>query len=73
MPATSAQVQSPLALNLAAGTYALVFGGGLFGSTGSGGAPENDTDIGTPSYFFLSSGPTQWLNNGFSDARMFLI
>jgi hypothetical protein len=49
-PAPSAEVFGNLTLPLDPGWYALVFGSGLFGTTGAGGAPLNNLDIGTPSY-----------------------
>jgi len=62
----SAVVQAPLVLNLAAGTYGLLFGSGLLGaSSGFGntaGATSNNTDIGSPSYFARGSG--SYFNGG---------
>ncbi len=54
-PTFSAVVTIPFSASLPAGTYAVVFGSGEFGATGSGAAPVNGTDIGTPSYFFRNS------------------
>lgn len=74
LPATSPsdEVAANLSVSLTAGNwYALVFGSGLFGATGSGAMPLNDTAIGTPSYFFKSTSTT-WNNGGFSNARFFL-
>jgi hypothetical protein len=72
---TSSEIQAPLAINLLAGVYALIFGAGPFGTTGSGASPQNDTDILSPSYYFGSGGPpvNQWNSGGFSRVRMFLI
>lgn len=50
--------------------YALVFGSGLFGATGSGFAATNNTEIGTPSYFFIQAGT--YFNGGQSDTRFFV-
>jgi len=49
-PETSSEVFGDLAIILDPGWYALVFGSGLFGTTGSGGAVLNNPDIGSPSY-----------------------
>jgi hypothetical protein len=49
-PTASAEVHGNLSLALDPGWYALVFGSGLFGATGSGVALRNGTDIGAPSY-----------------------
>jgi hypothetical protein len=49
-PETSAEVSGGLSLSLSPGWYALVFGSGLFGANGDGAAPQNNTDIGDPSY-----------------------
>ena len=48
-PGCSNEVSAPLSLELEPGTYALVFGSGLFGATGAAFAPTgSDSDIGTP-------------------------
>jgi hypothetical protein len=49
-PGSSAEVLGGLSLSLDPGWYALVFGSGLFGATGSGGALGNNPDIGDPNY-----------------------
>jgi hypothetical protein len=51
-------VSSPLVQQLEPGWYALVFGSGLFGATGSGFMPGNNPEIGVPSYIHS-------VNNGF--------
>lgn len=56
-PNPSAEVFGDLELNLSPGWYALVFGSGLFGATGSGGALLNNSDIGSPSYIGHQPGP----------------
>ena len=52
------------------GWYALVYGSGLFGATGSAEVPGNDTDIGTPSYFFRDGGGNYL--NGTDGVRYFV-
>jgi hypothetical protein len=49
-PSPSAEVTSTLTGSLAPGWYAIVFGSGLFGATGVGGAARNNTDVNGPSY-----------------------
>lgn len=49
-PDPSAEVSGDLALSLDPGWYALVFGSGLFGTNGQGGAVRNGMDIGSPTY-----------------------
>lgn len=49
-PSSSAEVFGDLSLSLDPGWYALVFGSGLFGANGSGGAVRNGMDFGDPSY-----------------------
>jgi hypothetical protein len=63
-PMTSTEVFGDFELSLTPGWYALVFGSGLFGATGQGGAPANNPDIGSPSYIGHQDGPG-WFN--FSD------
>ena len=60
-PAPSAEVFGDIALSLDAGWYSLVFGSGLFGTNAVGGAPQNNTDIGDPSYISFQAG-TGWFN-----------
>jgi uncharacterized protein (TIGR03382 family) len=55
-------------IELPAGFYALIFRSGLYGATGTGSMPRNDTDLGTPSYFFGT--PTFWLDGAPTNARM---
>jgi hypothetical protein len=56
-PDPSAEVFGNLELHLDPGWYALVFGSGLFGAAGLGGALLNNPDIGAPSYIaFLPNG-----------------
>jgi hypothetical protein len=70
-PAASNDVSGSISLTLTPGIYSLVFGSGLFGATGSGLAPSNNTDIGSPSYFFRNLAPI-YLNGGFSRTRFFV-
>ena len=55
-PNPSAEVFADLNLQLDAGWYALVFGSGLFGVTGEGGALLNNPDIDAPSYIAHQTG-----------------
>jgi hypothetical protein len=58
-------------VNLTAGSYyALVFGSGVFGATGSGAASANNTDIGSPSFFNTST--TTGYTNGDDHLRFFV-
>lgn len=49
-PEPSNEIFGAVAKPLPAGWYAVVFGSGLFGATGSGGAMNNGADIGSPGY-----------------------
>lgn len=60
-PVPSDEVYGNLSLSLDPGWYAIVFGSGLFGATGSGGAPQNNTDIGNPTYIGRQPG-SGWLS-----------
>jgi hypothetical protein len=62
-PVSSAEVLGSLEVSLDPGWYALVFGAGLFGTSGDGAAPVNNPDIGTPSYIAYQPGSvTGWSN-----------
>ena len=50
-PFPSDDVLIPLSVVLSPGSYALVFGSNAFGATGGGGMPEDNSPIGTPSFF----------------------
>jgi hypothetical protein len=64
-PGPSAEVFSEIHLSLDPGWYALVFGSGLFGASGSGGALANNPDIGNPSYIaFQPLSGIPWLDLG---------
>ena len=60
-PVPSAEVFGNLEIQLDPGWYALVFGSGLFGTSGDGAALRNNPDIGDPSY--IGYGPNlNWFN-----------
>ena len=60
-PVPSDEVFGDLSLTLDPGWYALVFGSGLFGTSGDGAAPLNNPDIGDPVYIGYQFG-SGWLN-----------
>ncbi len=60
-PELSDEVFGDLVRSLDPGWYALVFGSGLFGATGSGVAVRNGTDIDDPAYIAFQPG-TDWFN-----------
>jgi hypothetical protein len=60
-PNPSEEVFGDLDLHLDSGWYALVFGSGLFGTSGSGGAVRNGEDIGNPQYIAFDPN-LQWFN-----------
>jgi hypothetical protein len=61
-PEVSSEVFGELSVNLQPGWHAVVFGSGLFGATGRGGAVRNGVDNGSQSYFGWQSGGTGWFN-----------
>ncbi len=62
-PNPSSEVFGNLNLSLDAGWYALVFGSGLFGTSGDGAAPMNNPDIGSPAYIAFQPGSAfGWVN-----------
>ena len=63
----SSHFLTPVSVTLPAGDYALIFGSGLFGATGSGVMPNVDTDLPGASYFFWDA--VNWRNGGFSSNR----
>jgi hypothetical protein len=65
----SSDYRTPLSVTLAPGTYALVFGSGLFGATGMGVMAENNTDLSGASYFWWDGSRSSWYDGGFSNAR----
>ena len=62
----SSDITTPLSVTLAPGNYALIFGAGLFGATGSGIMPNNNFDLPGASYFIWgmlnADEPTVWYN-----------
>jgi hypothetical protein len=66
----SAEAFGPLSMPLGPGWYALVFGGGLFGTSGSGAAVRNGLDIDLPTYIGWHPND-EWrdLSNFFSNHR----
>lgn len=75
-PTPSAEVFGDLTLSLDPGWYALVFGSGLFGTNGSGGAVRNGMDIEDPSYIAFDPN-LDWFDLDIfqtpSDNRRFLV
>jgi hypothetical protein len=59
-PHPSDEVYGDLQVQLDPGWFALVFGSGLFGASGSGAAVLNNPDIGSPSYIAYQTG-SGWL------------
>jgi hypothetical protein len=74
VPAHSAEVSANIGpITLAPGFYALIFGAGRFGATGVGAAPNDNTDIGSPSYFFWNPALNPgYIAGRFSGTRFFL-
>lgn len=69
-PATSQDVVVPLSVTLNAGTYALIFGSGLFGATGNGAMPTNNTDVVGATYFYWDGvDHFAWFLDTFSNTR----
>ncbi|NOZ38879.1 MAG: hypothetical protein GXP24_01465 [Planctomycetes bacterium] len=61
-PVLSDEVFGDLSLSLDPGWYALIFGSGLFDTTGGGGAVRNGTDLGSPTYIGFQPGNPGWRN-----------
>ncbi|MEX2317796.1 MAG: PEP-CTERM sorting domain-containing protein [Pirellulales bacterium] len=61
-PDPSAEAYGDISLSIEPGWYALLFGSGLFGADGRGGAIRNGVDIGTPSYISWQPAPVGWFN-----------
>lgn len=55
-PPLSSEVFAPLNITVESGFYALVFGGGLFDTSGNGAMPSNGEDIGSPDYIGAQPG-----------------
>jgi hypothetical protein len=71
-PVASADVYGDLSLSLSPGWYALVFGSGLFGTSGLGVAPRNNMDFGEPDYVGFQPG-IEWFDlSDLSDALLFV-
>ena len=71
-PFPSQDVVVPLSVSLEPGYYGLIFGGrGLFGCSGEGSMPDNNTEIPENTSFFLwSTGRANaWLSASASGAR----
>ncbi len=62
-PTTSTEVFGELELLLDPGVYALIFGSGLFATSGNGAAVLNNPDIGSPSYIAKVPG-SGWIEVG---------
>jgi hypothetical protein len=65
-PVLSEEIFGNLNLTLAPSWYALIFGSGLFGTTGNGGAVRNGIDLGDPSYIVALPAGTGWHDLSFS-------
>jgi hypothetical protein len=50
-PGTTTDLTEKLDVNLAAGSYGVVFGSGAFGADGAGGLGDGNNSIGSPSFF----------------------
>ena len=68
----SSDVSVPVApITVPAGWYGILFGAGLFGTTGSGGVPNDNTIVGTPRFFrYTSTGGYEVI--GLPGARFFV-
>lgn len=62
-PEPSNEVFGAIVKPLSPGWYALVYGSGLFGATGSGGALNNGIDIGDPTYIAWQPGAVNGWGN----------
>jgi hypothetical protein len=74
-PYPSADVSAPLTVTLNPGHYALVFGSGLFGATGYGGAKLNNGTLGDPSWITTPNSDIQlpWADANIDDGMRFFI
>ena len=62
-PEPSDEVFGDLSLSLTPGWYAMIFGSGLFNSSGVGAALNNNSDIGNPTYVGFQPGSgVGWIN-----------
>jgi hypothetical protein len=71
-PDVSGEVFGELDLLLEPGWYALVFGSGLFNSTGAGASLRNNTDIGAPDYIGVQLG-SGWGERASQDGKRFFV
>ena len=73
--ASSSDLLVDLAVTLGPGNYALVFGSGAFGATGSGFLAGSNPNTAQASYFFgsLSGSTSSYFNGGFSNARFVVL
>lgn len=70
----NADTSGPISIALTPGSYALVYGGGLFGSPSNALAfvPRISTEVGVPSYIFYTSPNSSWSVGGNSNVRFFI-
>jgi hypothetical protein len=74
-PTLSADISVPMAVTLTAGHYALIFGSGLFGATDGASVTINNSQVGSPSWFFYSGVDKTWKDTNFDnmdDIRLFV-
>jgi hypothetical protein len=73
-PIDSGDVNSSIGpITLSPGFYALVFGTDRFGASGIGDVIEDNTEIGSPSYFYSKAGNyLDDVNGGLANTRFFL-
>ncbi len=72
-PSTSGDVFAPASFSLAAGDYAIVMGSELFGATGTGYLPDDNSDFASSSYFFAADdgqGFTAWTDGIVANVRL---
>lgn len=73
---SGADVTIPFSITLGPGDYALVFGGGLLGTTGFGWMPDSGTDLPGASYLTatgdIAGGTGNWSDGGFANTRFFV-
>ncbi|MEX2317797.1 MAG: hypothetical protein WD669_11635 [Pirellulales bacterium] len=67
-PDPSAEAYGDISLSIEPGWYALVFGSGLFGTNGQGGAIRNGSDLGSPTYI---NWQPLWPGTGWTDFSSF--
>ena len=70
-PTLSADVSVPLVTTLPPGDYALLFGAGLYGATGTARMHSNNPDLPEASYFYYQSG-FGWIEGGSSNSRFWV-